>query len=696
MSGRFKVEKNTPIVKLDCISAFEGLNESEKKYLYWLSKASNDGALICALQTSVESPEMVVLLFKILKDEKFAVSLKTRSMTDPDINAFLIYCAAVLSNIGNYKSFGDTKIVPDISKESFEKIIQSSDSYGEVESLWVVIRDQIYELTESNSHLCYGNSTYLSHNCTQQDAETVQKCLDENDISAYNTRLRKDRANNFVVMVASIENGSAETVSVSNEVSIVTEKGDFSPLLHRVNKSLEKAKIYTKKEVEQKMLENYILSFQTGSVEDHKTGSRFWVQNKGPVVEYYIGFIENYRDPFGSRAEFEGFVAVVNKERSKKFAALVEMAPTLIEKLPWTKEFEKDKFLEPDFTSLDIITFGSSDVPSGINIPNYDDIRERDGFKNLDLGNVQNATPKNARIPFLNEENVKFLKQWKEKAWELQTALHELLGHGSGLLFNSENTPVALNPITGEAVKSFYERGETYDSKFASISSAYEECRAECVGLVLCTEIDVLTLFSYVDLNAQNDVVVMNYLQFAYDGLRSLEFYDPAKKSWGQAHMQAAFVIMQLFIEADDTAVTFEQFKDDNGEVNNVHVAFNPAKIFVCQNAVRKFLLRLQTYKSTGDIEEASRMFNYYSTPSEFLLSLREAVLANKAPRKMLILPNLAIDTNGDVQLLYDYEETPEGLIKSFVDRYKDDPEIMDDLLALGEKNKLMASSFIS
>jgi dipeptidyl-peptidase-3 len=49
-----------------------------------------------------------------------------------------------------------------------------------------------------------------------------------------------------------------------------------------------------------------------------------------------------------------------------------------------------------------------------------------------------------------------------------------------------------LIPGTDVVVSSWYKPGETWDITFQEIASTYEECRAECVGLYLCLNNEVL------------------------------------------------------------------------------------------------------------------------------------------------------------------------------------------------------------
>ena len=48
-----------------------------------------------------------------------------------------------------------------------------------------------------------------------------------------------------------------------------------------------------------------------------------------------IGFIESYLDPLKVRAEWEGFVSIVDKDKSKILGNLVNSAPNIIKHLPW-------------------------------------------------------------------------------------------------------------------------------------------------------------------------------------------------------------------------------------------------------------------------------------------------------------------------------------------------------------------------
>lgn len=105
--------------------------------------------------------------------------------------------------------------------------------------------------------------------------------------------------------------------------------------------------------------------------------------------------------------------------------------------------------------------------------------------------------------------------KYHKDSFEVQVGLHELLGHGSGKLFQKNldgtfnfDTNKVKDIITGAPVSllqsesiykflkfqiaTWYEPGETWSSKFGPLASAYEECRAEAVGYVLCCDADIL------------------------------------------------------------------------------------------------------------------------------------------------------------------------------------------------------------
>jgi dipeptidyl-peptidase-3 len=324
-------------------------------------------------QTSSESEpiyDFIIALHKHSKGDYEALA-KEAGLSHEELEAYLNYAAQFLGNLGNYKSFGDSKFVPRLEPRQLKALATVSK---DALTLYDQFKDSIYAGDDvSKLHLGYPSaghvSTYYpdSSSITKEEIAGVSDFLEGKGLLPENTRVKKTGEGFEVLIASALDSPSAEqrdlkdsewTLDDGKKLRLVF--GDYSKEMETIAHHIDEAKKYAANDNQKKMMEEYSKSFRTGSLEAFKESQRAWIMDKGPQVESDIGFIETYRDPHGIRGEWEGFVSMVNKERTKAFSKLVESAPKYIPLLPWGKEFEKDKFLSPDFTSLEVLTFAGS------------------------------------------------------------------------------------------------------------------------------------------------------------------------------------------------------------------------------------------------------------------------------------------------------------------------------------------------
>ena len=244
--------------------------------------------------------------------------------------------------------------------------------------------------------------------------------------------------------------------------------GRYAIYLRRANEYLEKARVVADPQQAQ-VISDLIRYYQTGDFQDWLKFGADWVQDNAPV-DFANGFIEIYRDARGAKGSSQSFVSVTDKPLTDTMAKLAENAAYFEQKAPWEEKYKRQSFRPPLVKAVEtLIETGDFQVTTvGDNLPNENEIREKYGSKNFLFASSSRALNDASGFKSLEEfaatpEQIARGKKYGDAAEDLETALHEVIGHGSGKL--SERLSRGAEPY----LKEYF--------------SAMEEARADLMAL---------------------------------------------------------------------------------------------------------------------------------------------------------------------------------------------------------------------
>ena len=188
------------------------------------------------------------------------------------------------------------------------------------------------------------------------------------------------------------------------------------------------------------VIDDLVRYYQTGDPNDWLKFDADWVQDNA-TVDFSNGFVEIYRDARGAKGSMQGFVTITDQPVTETMLKLANNANYFEQKAPWDAKYKKTSFKPPVVKAVEtLIETGDFEVNTiGDNLPNENQIHEKYGTKNFLFTGSSRALDAASGDAILNEfasspEEIARDKKYGDKAGELMTALHEVIGHGSGKL----------------------------------------------------------------------------------------------------------------------------------------------------------------------------------------------------------------------------------------------------------------------
>lgn len=422
---------NTGFVQLEAES-FKALTAKEQALAYWLTQASIAIDPINYDQNSKWGLRQKALLEEIVRHGQGVSPAALRKITD--------FTKLFWANRGNHNEMTAQKILPEFSFEELQaaaaqaarnggfKSKKASEVEAELAALRLSLFDANFEPTIT------AKSPQGKLDILQASANNFYSGVSVADLRGFqekyplNSRLVKNAAGQLV-----------EEVYRAGTPDGAIPAGRYAVYLKKANEYLEKARAVAEPE-QATAIAALIRYYQTGDPADWVKFGIAWVQNNARV-DFANGFIEVYRDARAAKGTSQSFVSITDEKMNQLMLKLAANAQYFEDHAPWAEQYKKQGVKAPMAKACEtLIETGDFHVSTvGDNLPNENEIREKYGSKSFLLTGSSRTLRQGTGFGAVDEfsatpQEIALAKKYGEEASDLMTALHEIIGHGSGKL----------------------------------------------------------------------------------------------------------------------------------------------------------------------------------------------------------------------------------------------------------------------
>ena len=409
------------------VPGWDNLSLRQKEYAYHLSEAAKLGRDITWDQYCKWNLPIRHVVEDILNEYE-------GDRECADFQNFTVYAKRLFFANGIHHHYSEDKFFPECPKEYFQSLMEAvGDGEQATELLEVIYSPDIYPQRRSTSKT--GDIVELSavnfyDGVTREEVDKYyNSMMDPNDKTPISYGLN---------------------TKVVKEDGKVVEKpwkvgGIYGPALEKICAELEKAAAVAETDLQKEAIGKLVEYYKTGDLRTWDDFNIDWVQDTVGTIDFINGFIEDYDDPLGRKATWEGYVNMKDSAASARTEVLSANAQWFEDNSPVDPRFRKPHVKGVSAKVVDGITLAGATYPAtpiGINLPNADWIRRDYGSKSVTIANITHAydyaaqeSPKSTLTEFAYDQaEIDAYKQYGSYTDEIHTDLHECLGHGSGQL----------------------------------------------------------------------------------------------------------------------------------------------------------------------------------------------------------------------------------------------------------------------